>query len=539
MFDSRIFLLNQENFSSVTNAIHENLTKTKATEKEIYYADLLMEEIVTRTVDLSKIEEFTITVQESFGNVNLKIVGEGAEFNPLVEITDFDEDDADYYRTLILKANRSKMDYSRQNNKNIISIKVHDSANRQVYLTLAGLVFGSLFGCILKFAASSEMIAFFSDKISGIFTTLFMNALTMMLAPLVFFSVLSGILGMANVANSGRIGGKLIGFYSLTTVISSGIGLFLAIIFFAGGVNQISNVGNVEVNAAPEISILSTILNIIPKNLVAPFMNRELIQVIFVAVIFGICINKLGDKVKNLKIFVGEANEFCIKLITMIAEFVPLVVFLSMADLVLSTGAESILLLGKLILGVFTGCCVMVFVVYSALLRIVGKISPIPLLKKISEVLTISLGTSSSNITMPFTMKTCTNKLGISPKLSSFSIPIGATVNMDGCGIYYAMVGIMFLKMYGVEIDYNVICTLFLTVFTISVGTPGVPNVLVVCTGAIISAFGIPVSAAAILFGICPIIDRIITCNNVVGDVAVTTALASNENLIDKKIYLT
>lgn len=542
MFVQKSYLLNRENFSDVIRKIHEISPPIKPEEQEkekkIFHEDLLIEETFMRIVDNSNVENVTLKLIKKFGDYSVKLEYEGEEYNPLVEVTDFDEESADYFRMLILKANRSLMSYTRTNNLNVVSIQVHTSSNKQAYLTLAGMILGTLLGFVLKSSASPEIITFFSDKISGTVTTMFMNALSMMLAPLVFFSVISGITGMANVSNAGRIGGKLVGLYSMTTIISSAVGLILAMVFFSGGVPPIVNVEGVEVGSVPEISLLSTILGIIPKNLIDPIASNQLIQVIFIAVVFGITINKLGDKVKILNDFISASNDFCITLVTMISEFVPVIAFLSMAGLILETGAESLLVIGKLAVGVLIGCCFMVFVVYSGLLFVVGKISPMPLLKKLTGFIMIPLGTSSSNITMPFTLKFCREKLGISPKLSSFSIPIGATVNMDGCGIYYAMVCIMFLKMYGVDIDYNEICALFLAVFTISVGTPGVPNVFVVCTAAILSAFNIPINATAILFGIAPILDRMVTCNNVIGDVSVTTALARNENMLDDKIYL-
>ena len=538
MFEKNFYSLTQENFSEVTAQIRSDLSKTKATEKEIQRVDLLIEETVIKMAEVGHSKNFQISIQKRFGDVNLKIVGEGEEFNPLIEVTDFDEEDENYFRTLILKANRSKMSYARKNNQNIVFIKVHDSANKQIYWTLAGMFCGIIFGFIFKSFASPEMISLFNDKIYSSVNTMFMNALNMMIAPVIFFSVISGITGLSNAADAGRIGGKLIGFYSFTTIVAIGVSIFVSTILFSNGVPQVALVEGQSTGNVQEISILSTIINIIPKNLINPIVNRELLQVIFVAIIFGICVNKLGDKVKLLNDFIIAANKFCITMITMIAEFIPLIAFFSIAKLVINTGAESLFLLGKLVLGVLGGCCIMTFLVYSTLLIVVGKISPLPFLKKLTSFIAIPFATSSSNVTMPFTMKFCTEKLGISPKLSSFSIPIGATVNMDGGSIFLGMSCIIFLKMYGIEIDANTLFTLFVSIYTISVGTPGIPGSGVVCVGVILAAFGIPLEATAMLFGIYPIIDRIDTCNNVVGDIAVTASLASNENLIDKKIYL-
>jgi Na+/H+-dicarboxylate symporter len=134
-------------------------------------------------------------------------------------------------------------------------------------------------------------------------------------------------------------------------------------------------------------------------------------------------------------------------------------------------------------------------------------------------------------------MKFCTEKLGISPKVSSFSIPIGATINMDGSSIFHAMILTMLLRMYGIEINFDVLCILAVAIFTISVGSPGIPCGGIVMATAVLGVFGVPAEAITIVMGIFPIEDRITTTSNVVGDIAVTTALASNENLLDKRIY--
>ena len=534
MKDKEIFTLNKSTFSEITEKIHDKLSQTKATKKEVLRADLLLEETFMRMTEIGNAQSVSVSIHNRLGDLTLMLEAEGDEYNPLVEVTDYDENDEDYYRTLILKANRSKMSYTRKNNKNVVIIRVKDATNKQIYYTVAAMIFGVIFGAILKTAATPEIITVFNDTIAGSIETMFMNALNMMIAPVIFFSVISGITGLTNAADASRIGGKLIGLYSTTTIIASMISLILAYLLFSTGVPQIGIVEG-EVSTA-ELSILSIIVGIIPKNLIDPIVNRELLQVIFVAVIFGVCINKLGDKVKLLNDFINAANSFCLKMIIMITAFIPLIAFTSMASLILTLGADSIFLLLKLIAGVLIGATAMI-IVYCMLLTLIGRISPMPYLKKLPSFVTIPFATSSSNVTMPFTMKFCTEKLGISPKLSSFSIPLGTTINMDGTAIYYGMACMMILKMYNVEMDFNTFFTLLISMFTISIGASGVPGA-VLSVAAILGVFGIPIEATVIILGVDSLIDRVNTALNVVGDIAATTTLASNENLIDKNIYL-
>lgn len=534
MFHSQKFHLTLENFSETVTKIDAALSKEKITRKESMNAQLLLEETFMRMVNLGKAEGVQVKISKHFGDLTLMLESTGEEYNPLISTTDFDEDDEDYFRTIILKSNAEKMHYTRKGNKNLVFIQVHENTNKQLNYTIWGMVAGFIFGLILKFVASPEIISIFTKTIGGSVNTMFMNALNMMIAPVVFFSIISGITGLTNSASIGRIGGKLIGLYSLTTIVAIIFGLTLAYFAFSSGVPQ---VGIVDGTASTEkLSLLSAIVSIIPKDLITPVINRGLLQIIFVAVIFGLCINKLGDKVKMLNDFAKEADTFCLTLITAIAAFIPIVTFFAMVGLVTNLGMDSIILLGKLLICFLIGAFLMIGT-YSLMLLIFGKISPIPLLKKLSSFVAIPFALNSSNVTMPFTMKFCTEKIGISPKISSFSIPIGATINMDGMAIFYSTTCIMLLKMYGVEIDSAAIFTLLLAIFTVSVGTPGVPGGNAVLMAAIIGMFGVPAEAVAIIFGITPFVGRIITISNIIGDIGASTIIAKTENLLDTSIY--
>lgn len=533
---SKIFL-NKENFSEVTTQVHEILSKTNANEKEVLRADLLLEENFMRISELGNAEEVEIKTFKRFGDVILQIEYVGTDFNPLIEITDYDEDDENFYRTMILKSNRSKMSYNFKAGKNIVTIHVHDASNKQIYYTLAGMVFGIIFGVIMKECFSAEVIKFFDTEIIKNFRTMFLNALNMMIAPVIFFSVISGITSITNAADVGRIGGKLIGFYTLTTLIASALSVLIGFLIFSGDVPQLGKVENSGGAAESKISVLAMIVGIIPKNLINPIVNGEMLQIIFLAVVFGICINKLGEKVKILNEIIDAMNNFCLRMIMMIVAFIPIIAFFAMASLIFNIGIDSVFVLGELILGQMFGSFLMVGV-YLAIIFLIGKITPLPFLKKIPQFIPIPLSTSSSNATMPFTMKFCTEKMGIAPKLSSFSIPVGATVNMDGGCFYLSIASIMLARMYGVELNSDVLFTVFVTVVALSIGAPGVPGGAFVCLASIVSALGLPVEATAVILGIDPICSMMRTTLNTVGDIAVSTALAKNEKLFDEKIYL-
>ena len=531
------FLLSNETFSEVTEKVHGELVKTKATKKEVMMADLLLEETFMRITENGGVPQIKVLIRKRLGSLSLQLEYGGEEYNPLVELNEYSEDDEDYYRTVILKSYRAKMSFSHYAAKNIVTIHFHDASNKQIYYTLFGMFAGIVFGLILESIDAPEVTNFFDETLAKSFRTMFLNALNMMIAPVIFFSVISGVTSITNAAEVGRIGGKLMAIYMVTTLFASALSVGIGYLLFSGEVPQIGTVENADAVQSQSISVLSMIVGLIPKDLINPIVNGEMLQIIFVAIFFGICINGLGSKVKILNDFIEAMNSFCLNSIRLIVKVIPVIAFFAMMSLIINVGMDSVLLLGKMIFGQLGGSFLMVGV-YALILVLLGKISPMPFLKKIGSFIPIPLSTSSSNATMPFTMKFCTDKMGIAPKLSSFSIPIGATVNMDGGCLYLSIASIMLARMYGIELTPDVLFTVFVTVVALSVGAPGVPGGAFVCLASIVMALGLPADATAVILGIDPICSMMRAALNATGDIAASTALACNENLIEKNVYL-
>ena len=408
---------------------------------------------------------------------------------------------------------------------------------------------------MLKSMVSPEMIEMLNKNVVTSIRTMFLNSLNMMIAPVVFFSIIAGLTSISNASDIGRIGGKLVGTYMCTTVIATILSITIGLFMFHGGVPQMGTISGS--GGGVSVSLLDMIVKVVPENLIAPIVNRDMLQVIFVSVLFGVTINMLGETAQLLKDFTETANTFCLRVITLLAQFIPLIAFLSMMALMFTVGVDSLWLLGKVLIGQFIGSVAMICV-YSVVMVLMGKISPVPFLKKIGSFVpvAISMGSSSaampftisfvpvaismgsSSAAMPFTMNFCTEKMGVSPRLSSFSIPLGATVNMDGGCFYFSIQAILLAKMYGVEMTPAFVWALFVTVVALSIGAPGVPGGSFVCLTSIIVSFGVPVEAAAIVLGIDPLTSMFRTTINTIGDIAVTTALSKNEGMMDEAVYM-
>ena len=533
-------VLTPENFSATHEELERRLSSLNIEKKDSLRAQLLVEEIFWRTIKYGHAAQVKVQVTKNFfGKVQIRLTTEGAPYNPLVEASDWDEneEDEDYFRMMILKANRHKLNWIRQQNLNVVTIDVRGESNRQLRLTVAGIVVGVVCGVVMKEFLSPEAIALVNDNAIEPIQTMFMNALKMIIAPMIFFSIISGITSMGAGAGVGKVGSKLMGLYLATSVIAAVVGLLVSTILFSGDVPQIGTIPSSDGEVSSyEFSLIQFIVGIIPKNLVSPVADGDMLQIIFLAVLFGSCLNVLGDKVRLLQELVGNCNEFFMKVVGVIIVFVPLVVFFAMITLVVETGVDTVLMMGKLIAGQLVGCGAMLGI-YALLISFVGKISPLPLLKNLPQIWAVPFATSSSAVAMPLTMKFCTEKLGISPKITSFSIPVGTTVNMDGGGIYFPTAVIMFLKMYGVEVDMHAIIIICAMTVSLSVGAPAVPNAAVICILTITATFGVPADIAGLLFCIGTVCERVVTCLNVTGDVAASTVLARTENLLDDKIY--
>ena len=303
--------------------------------------------------------------------------------------------------------------------------------------------------------------------------------------------------------------------------------------FFNGGVPQINALpAAAEISAdAKQFSFIKFIVDIIPGDFVSPVSEGKVLQILFIAVFFGIALNSLGDKISNFKELLGNLNDIFMKMISLLMFFMPMVVFFLMMNLAFDTAAETLMLISKLLFGELI--VIALLLVFCAIfIRYVGKISPTSFFRKASEVLPTTFATSSSITVMPSMMKLCTNKLGIAPKISSFSIPLSVTFNTAGSLICIVMASVMFLRMYSIELDVHAFVIISFLAIMFSFGAPDFISVTIIT-----SNFGVPAEIAALMFCIDALSDRLGTCVNVFSNMSATLTLARTENLLDEKIY--
>ena len=529
------FCLNTENFSEMHRRLGSQLSQLKIEYQNILRTKLLVEEIFLRMIKNGQAAQVDVKIKKNFfGKVQVKMTTEGFAYNPLVEVSDWQDNDEDenYFSMMILSAHRENLNWQHRQNLNVVTIIVQSKSTGENFLTITCIVGGIVCGAVMKEIFLPETILFVKEDFIAPTQTMFLNALNLLIAPVIFFSIVSGVTGISASTGTSKIGLKLICCSLGLIMISVCCSYAVAWIFFGSGVPQIIGLPAAQISAETKtFSLIQFIVDIIPDDFVSPVAEGKILQIIFVAVFFGTALSSLGDKVTHLKELLDDLNNIFIKMLSLLMFFMPPIVFLAMMNFAFDTAAETVKLISQLLVGEIIVAALM-FGCFLIFIRQFGKISPRPFLKKVPKLLPPAFATSSSSALMPSMMELCTNKLGVAPKISSFTVPLSVTFNTAGSLICIIMASVMFLRMYGVEVGlYDLVMISFLAMM-FSFGAPDFISVI-----TIINHFGLPMEIATLLFCIEALSDRIGTCVNVLSNMTATLTLARTENLLDDKIY--
>ncbi len=389
-----------------------------------------------------------------------------------------------------------------------------------------GLALGILLGIILQ---PNPDIA---SKYVKPFGTLFLNLIKLSIVPLVFSSLVVGTCSMDDVRKLGRIGGKTMLYYLLTTAFAVTIGLILANVTNVGGGFSIPVDAKVEIAQAPDIA--ETLLNIIPSNPLKALVDGNMLQIIAFALIIGAGIIGIGEKGKTLYNFFDAFAEVMYKIIGVIMQFAPIGVFALITPVVAVNGPQVLLPLLKLILVVYAGCALHAVLTYSSTVSIFAKVNPVKFFKGISPAMVFAFTTASSSGTLPITMKCSEENLGVPKSISSFVLPLGATVNMDGTAIYQGICAFFIAQVYGIELSVGAQLTIILTATLASIGTAGVPGAGMIMLGMVLQSVGLPMEGIALIAGVDRVLDMMRTMINITGDAACAVVVSATEGELDR-----
>ena len=362
----------------------------------------------------------------------------------------------------------------------------------------------------------------------------FIASLRLMVVPLVLVSLVCGSSSLADGASMGRLGGKSIGLYLFTTAVAISLALGLALFISPGEGGSASQA--VEYTPRPSPGLKETFLNIFPTNPVQAMADGNMLQIIVFALLLGTALGRSGDAGQRIRSLFEDLNGVLMRLIVMLISLAPFGVFFLMAKLFSEVGWRDIIELGKYFATVVLALIIHASVVYPALLLWLAKTNPIKFYKKMREPMLFAFSTSSSGATLPVTLRTVEKKLGVDNSIASFSVPLGATINMDGTAIMQGVATVFIAQYFHVDLVFTDYLMVILTATMASVGTAAVPGVGLIMLTMVLTQVGLPVEGIALIIGVDRLLDMTRTAVNVAGDAMVATTVAHSEKKLDRSV---
>ena len=402
---------------------------------------------------------------------------------------------------------------------------------------LIGMILGFIVGLFLNFYVNDPFIknTVFIDNIFYLGGTGFIRLMKMLVVPLVFFSIVVGVSSISDTKKIGTIGGRTILIYLVTTALAITIALIIGMFIKPGmGLNLVATGQSASVTINQTMS--DTILNVIPENPFTALANGDMLPVIIFAVIIGIILAQLKEEVQLISDIFDQSNKIMMEMTSLVMKFAPIGVFCLMAKTFAGLGFEGLLPLGKYVLCVLIGLAVQALLVYPSLMVVFTRLNPIRFFKKFFSVMLFAFSASSSNATIPINIDKL-EEMGVSREVSSFTIPLGATVNMDGTAIMQGVAVMFAAQAYGIDLGTSALITVIFTAVLASVGTAGVPSVGLVTLTMVFNSVGLPVEAIGMLFGIDHILDMFRTAVNIAGDAICTIIVSFKNKSMDVDVF--
>ncbi len=402
------------------------------------------------------------------------------------------------------------------------------------------LIAGALLGVGIHYFLPEGYVR---DKIiiEGVFYVVgqgFIRLMQMLVVPLVFCSLICGSMAIGDTKTLGKVGIKTVLFYLFTTAVAVVTAISVAYLIDPGIGLDMDAVQTSEVTATTaDTSLVDTLLNIIPKNPVASMASGDMLPIIVFALFVGIMLAKLGSKASTVANFFSEFNDIMMEMTMAIMKLAPIGVFCliarTFANLGFSAFKPMIKYMGSVTIALFIQC----FIIYQILLFIFTRLNPMKFIKKFASVMGFAFSTATSNATIPMSIDTLHKKMGVSKQISSFTIPLGATVNMDGTSIMQGVAVVFIAQAYGIDLTPENLATVVVTATLASIGTAGVPSVGLVTLSMVLTSVGLPVEGIALIMGIDRILDMMRTAVNITGDAVCTTIIADQEKVLDREVF--
>lgn len=402
-----------------------------------------------------------------------------------------------------------------------------------------GLLLGVALGVILHYFVPEGYVRD-TVFVGGIFKVVgdgFLRLMQMLVVPLVFCSLVCGSSAIGDTKSLGKVGVKTLVFYLVTTALAIIVALLIGNLINPGKGLDISQLQAVEVTKAESVSFADTLLNIIPKNPIQGLAEGNMLQIILFALLVGIILAKLGERAEVVSNFFSQFNDVMMEMTSIVMKVAPIGVFCLVAKTFTNIGFGAFANLIKYMAGVMIALVIQCCVVYMLMLKIFTGANPFRFLKKFAPVMGFAFSTATSNATIPMSIDTLSRKMGVTKKISSFTIPLGATINMDGTAIMQGVAVVFAAQAFGIPLGFKEYAMVIATATLASIGTAGVPGVGLVTLTMVFASVGLPVEAIGIIMGIDRILDMSRTAVNITGDAVCTTIVAHQDGGFDKEIF--
>lgn len=538
------FSAQMDNVGEAVAFIEESLKQTSLEQLIISKNTLAAEEMLVQMINNADSEQSIVTIRINVNKkkAKLNISCKGAEWKleemetlrAGIDFSGFEDEQTAIISNMLIRSLSDNLKLRYSHGINFASLVIQDKSNKQNKAVFIFMLSGIALGLILRFLLPEGACDFTSDNIFSVGSTIFMNAVSMIVAPLVFFSIAEGMMGFSDYKVFGKISGKIIGLYFLTTAIAICISFIAFGIFKPGNPSQrdavMAMAGAADAPIAHTLSIREILTGIVPENLANAFVSSDMLQIIFVAILTGIASTLLGEYSEPVQKFIKVANSLFMQMTNLILKFLPLGTFCFMADSILTTNPDSLASLSAVF--ILTSVTMLVMIFIYAILLLISKINPISFFRGFRKAMITAFTTASSNATISTSMKSL-DEMGVAPKVYSFSVPLGATINMDGSSICYVMSVLFMMRIFGIQMSTSMLLSLFITVMLLSISSPGIPGAAVALTAMLFTQFGIPAGAVGYVVPLVVLADFERTMSNVTGDAVVTTIVAKSEGLLD------
>ena len=402
------------------------------------------------------------------------------------------------------------------------------------------LLIGALFGVVIHYWIPSSYI---KDTVivEGVLYVVgqgFIRLMQMLVVPLVFCSLICGSMAIGDTKTLGKVGVKTIGFYLVTTALAVCVALGSALLINPGRGLDMDAVQKGTVSSTTEAtSLVDTLLNIIPKNPVQSMANGDMLPIIVFALFVGIMLAKLGTRGSVVANFFSQFNDVMMEMTMAIMKIAPIGVFCLIARTFATVGFSAFAPMLKYMGNVTLALAIQCLVVYQILLFVFTRLNPFKFIKKFLPVMGFAFSTATSNATIPMSIDTLSKKMGVSKQISSFTIPLGATINMDGTSIMPGVAVVFIAQAYGIPLTMGNLATVVVTATLASIGTAGVPSVGLVTLAMVLNSVGLPTEGIALIMGIDRILDMIRTAVNITGDAVCTTIVCHQEGSLNREVF--